>query len=273
MEIESIKADLLSALEMDQLILPTLPQIALKVRDAADDPNTSIAQLITLIGSDAALSANIVKVANSPIIRGVQRTDDLPGAIGRLGVDYTCNLALGMAMQQMFQATNEVIENRMQIAWERSTSVAALAGVLARHHTNLATDEATLAGLIHLLGHLPILSYLEEMDYELATSDSEDIDILINTLSPEIGQRMLEAWQFPNKLCVVPAQHSDYLRDSDEVDLVDVVIVAKIHCYGTQLSETLPELATIPAFRKLGLGNGGDLTDGLFDHSNAVAAH
>ncbi len=133
-----------------------------------------------------------------------------------------------------------------------------MAGVLAQHSSSVATDEATLAGLIHLLGHLPILSYLEEKDEELSSRDPADIDLLIETLSPEIGQRMLETWQFPEKLCVVPAQHNDYLRDSESVDLVDIVIVAKIQSYGAALSPSPPALEGIPAFRKLGL-NAEDL--------------
>lgn len=42
---DDIKGQLLSAVENDSLVLPTLPEIALEVREAANDPNTNIPAL------------------------------------------------------------------------------------------------------------------------------------------------------------------------------------------------------------------------------------
>ena len=111
---ENIKTALLSAIEQDQLVLPTLPEIALQVREAAQDPNMDIGGLHDLLSSDAALSARVVRVANSPLVRGFQSIENLRSALSRLGITYSCNLVIGLAMEQMFQATNEVIDRRMR---------------------------------------------------------------------------------------------------------------------------------------------------------------
>ena len=63
-----------------------------------------------MIGNDAALTARIFKVVNSPLLRTNKEITDLQMAIGRLGINYTCNLATGLAMEQMFQATSDVID-------------------------------------------------------------------------------------------------------------------------------------------------------------------
>ena len=66
---EKVQQELIQAIENDELVLPTLPEVALKVREAAEDPNVGIADLAKVIGNDAALTARIIKVVNSPLLR------------------------------------------------------------------------------------------------------------------------------------------------------------------------------------------------------------
>ncbi len=123
---EKVQRDLLLAIENDDLVLPTLPEVALRVREAAEDPDISIAALSKVIGNDAALTARIIKVVNSPLLRTNREINDLQTAIGRLGINYTCNLATGLAMEQMFQATTDVVDRKMREVWNKSTEVAAI---------------------------------------------------------------------------------------------------------------------------------------------------
>ena len=51
-------------LENDRLPLPTLPEVAIRVRETADDENASITDVAKIIETDAALSARIVQVGN-----------------------------------------------------------------------------------------------------------------------------------------------------------------------------------------------------------------
>ena len=62
---EKISDAIFSAIAKDKLVLPTMPELALRVREVADDHNASIKQLAAVIGTDAALTARIIKVSNS----------------------------------------------------------------------------------------------------------------------------------------------------------------------------------------------------------------
>src|SRR5690625_7410992 len=64
-------------------------------------------------------------------------------------------------MRQMFQATSDLVDSRLRAVWSRSSEVAGISHVLCRHYTNLRPDQATLAGLVHQIGVLPILTYAE----------------------------------------------------------------------------------------------------------------
>ncbi|MFK7863571.1 MAG: HDOD domain-containing protein [Pseudohongiellaceae bacterium] len=268
---EEIKQALLLAIEKDQLVLPTLPEIALQVREAAADPDTDIKKLQNLLQNDAGLSARVVRVANSPLVRGYNSIEDLPAALSRLGVVYSCNLAMGLAMEQMFQATNENIDKRLREVWSQSTEVAAIANVLAQHYTSLESDQATLAGLTHQIGILPILTYAEENEELLLEQNQQHLDSIITAISPTIGQRILQEWKFPEALASVPIDHLDILRDSGQTDFTDVVIVARLqsHGFGNALQD-IPDWDTIPAFAKLGLVGGEESLE-LDDYSEEIA--
>lgn len=247
-----VQQDLMQAIEHDELVLPTLPEVALRVREAAEDPDVSIPTLAKVIGNDAALTARIIKVVNSPLLRTNREINDLQMAISRLGINYTSNLATGLAMEQMFQATTDVVDRKMREVWNKSTEIAAISHVLCRNFTRLPADQATLAGLVHQIGVLPILTYAEE--HNALLSDSISLNHVIDRIHPLIGEKILRAWEFPESIAVVPGQHLDFSRTSDKVDYVDIVQVATLQSHiGTSHPYTQLDWNQIPAFAKLGL--------------------
>ncbi|MCP3906956.1 MAG: HDOD domain-containing protein [Oceanicoccus sp.] len=249
-----IKDDIIKAIENDQLVLPTLPEVALQVREAAVNEDIDIQKLSRVITNDPALSARIIKVANSPLLRASREIEDLKMAVSRLGIDYTANLATGLAMEQMFQATSDIIDKKMRDVWSRSTEVAGISHVLCRHFTKLKPDQATLAGLVHKIGALPILTYAE--DNRKLLKDIPMLDKLIEMANPEIGRKILEAWDFPDLLKRVPEEHIQFDREVDTVDYADVVLVANLQSYiGTDHPLTHMDWSAISAFDRLGLSH------------------
>ncbi len=258
---DKVQQDLICAIDKDELVLPTLPEVALRVREAAEDPDVSIQALAKVIGNDAALTARIIRVVNSPLLRTNKEITDLQMAISRLGINYTCNLATGLAMEQMFQATTDVVDRKMREVWTKSTEIAGICHALCRHYTRLAPDQATLAGLVHQIGVLPILTYAEEHNELL--SDSISLNHVIERIHPIIGERILKAWDFPAPIADVPGQHLDFSRNSPrKVDYVDLVQVATLQSYlGSQHPYTELDWSKIPAFAKLGLDPKADVKE------------
>lgn len=249
---EKVQRELIQAIDGDELVLPTLPEVALKVREAAENPDIGIPQLSKVIGNDAALTARIIKVVNSPLLRTNKEITDLQMAVSRLGINYTCNLATGLAMEQMFQATSDVVDRKMREVWNKSTEIAGICHVLCKHYTRLLPDQATLAGLVHQIGVLPILTYAEEHSELLA--DSISLNHVIEQIHPIIGDKILRTWEFPELIAMVPGQYLDFTRDSAKVDYVDIVQVATLQSYlGSEHPYTQLDWSQIPAFRKLGL--------------------
>ena len=250
--VETIKADLNAAIENDKLVLPTLPEVALQVRDIAQSEDSSIADLVKVISNDTALSARVIRVTNSPLFRGSRAIENLNMAVSRLGMAYTSNLAMGLAMEQMFQATNDAIDRRMRACWSHATEIAASAQVLARHFTKLPPDQALLAGLVHQIGTLPLLSYAEQSGSLIHGGPS--LDHAIAELHQELGQKVLQSWDFPPELIAVTTDYLNFERERYEPDLIDLIQVATLQSYaGTNHPLANTDTSQVGAFVRLGL--------------------
>jgi putative nucleotidyltransferase with HDIG domain len=254
MEAETIFVDeLIQDLETGHLQLPTLPEVALRVRDVVDDENANANQIADIIAQDAALSARLIQVANSPLYRGRNEIDRLSMVVARLGNKLVRNLVTSQVMKQMFQATNDLVDKRLREVWEHSVQVAAIARALAGNVPGILPDQAMLAGLIHDIGILPILYRAEERDELLETPGL--LDQLIDHLHTRIGGAILKHWKFPEALVAVAAEHEDLQRDHPgSADLVDLVQVANLQSrIDTDHRLGDVDWSRISSFQRLGL--------------------
>lgn len=201
---EMVQAQLLDAIEKDDLVLPTLPEVALSIREAAEDSEISVAALSKVIGRDAALSARLIKVVNSPLLRAAVEVTDLHTAITRLGINYSCNLAIGLVIEQIFHARAPAVEQKLRDIWANSLEVAGISYEICRRYTHLKPDQATLGGLVNQIGALPVLIYAEEHNELL--SDPVCLHYVIEQIQPVLGDKILKAWEFPEQLVNLPSR-------------------------------------------------------------------
>lgn len=218
------------AIEENRLTLPTLPEVALKVKAAVEKEDSTASGIAEIITTDAALSARLLQVANSPLYRGRVAIESVQMAVTRLGVRLVRSLVSSLIMQQIFQATSDLLDKRFRALWEESVHVAALSRVLSYQQPHLDPEQAMLAGLIHNIGGLPVLT-IAEGEPELV-NDARQLDEIIDFVSPTVGTLILQSWEFPETLVNVPEHYNDADYDSgDSADYVDLVIVARQQIY------------------------------------------
>ena len=258
---EKLLDQLFTDLEDDKLVLPTLPEVALRVRETLEDEDAGLSDVAKIITTDAALSARLIQVSNSPLLRAARAIDSVESAVARMGANMTRNLVTSIAMEQMFQATSDATDRRLRDLWEHSTQVAALSHALATQFTKLKGDQALLAGLVHDIGALPILTMAEDVPELL--NDEQLLDNIIRKAHPSVGEAILKKWNFPEEMIIVASEHEDLTRDhAGNADYVDVIIVANLESYlGTQHPHAQVDLDTVPAFKKLGLEPHSDVVD------------
>ncbi len=245
---------LISDLKSNKLVLPTLPEVALKVREAVNDDEASIGAIAKVIATDAALSARIIQVSNSPLLRASNAIQTLDMAVNRLGMKLVRDMVTSMVMEQMFQATTDLTDKKLRQVWEHSVTVAAISHALAAQFTKLNPELAMLAGLVHDIGVLPVITHAE--DYPELLNNEAALNAVLRAVHGKIGTAILKAWNFSDELVAVASEHENLTRNSPQVDYVDIVTVANLQSYmGTDHPLAQEDWSKIPAFAKLGLSH------------------
>ena len=236
----------------DELIIPTLPKIAVGVRKAIEN-DVPVRKVELLIQADPALATLLIKTANSALYRTRNTDSTIEQAIMRMGLRTVKNLVTSYSLKHLFKTDHNAIKQRMKDLWVHSTEVAAISYVLAKHLRRFDPEQALLMGLLHNIGMLPVLSYAER--YPDITSDEEKLDATVNSLKSEVGAIILTKWQFSQDFITVAKEAENWMRDSTAADYADLVVVAKLHTFiGRGYKEkNLPQLYAVPAFHKLGL--------------------
>src|SRR3569833_209012 len=118
----------LDDLNANRVTLPSLPEVAMRVRKLVQDPNVTAVQVEKVINTDVVLSTRLLKVVNSPAYRGSSPIDNLRMAVTRLGTDMIRNLVTSLVMEQLYQsqATHPIIKNNLKTFWQHNTRVVSL---------------------------------------------------------------------------------------------------------------------------------------------------
>jgi HD-like signal output (HDOD) protein len=242
---------LLDDLISDRAILPTLPDLAMRIRRAIEEEQAAAKSIAKLVEADPAMAAKLLKVANSAFYGGMQTVETCSAAVVRMGLKTTKQLVLSFALREVFKGKNPIVKDRMQKLWKHSSNIAAISYVLARRLRKLDPEEALLAGLLHDIGNIAILNYLE--NYPALVADESAVDGSVERLRGELGAMILREWNFPVSLVAASRDAEHWLRGNDgAIDYTDLVIVAQVHerLRKHQL-DGLPPLEQITAMRRV----------------------
>jgi putative nucleotidyltransferase with HDIG domain len=209
------------------LELPSLPEVALKIRKALADDTVSVSEIARLIGADPALAARILKTANSALFyRGSRTITSVHAAVSQLGHRMVRNVALSFAAQQVFIGYGSPqLRAYLSEIWQHSVHTAALAHMLARVRTKLNPDDAFLAGLLHEVGKLYILMRAKD-NVEVLAAEVAFRSVLA-AWHPRLGRAVIEAWELPQELANAVGDHQGCrLEAPDPPTMTEVVAVA-----------------------------------------------
>ncbi len=207
--------------------LPSFPEVAVRVRRVLSDDRSTVDQVVRIVGSEPALAARLLKMANSVALnRSGKRVTELRTAVNRMGHNMVRSAAVSFAMAQIRGASKLVgLEKFLGDLWERSTHVAAVSFLLASRVTRLNADEAMLTGLLHGIGKLYIVTRAER--HPMLFLEPNSLNDIIGHWHAAIGKAILESWEFDQVMCDAVARQDevDAVEDA-EMTLADVIHVA-----------------------------------------------
>lgn len=251
---DEIYLEFYMALQKGQCELPSMPDLAVRIGKAIDDPDTVNEDIARLIQMDPSLTTRIISVVNSAAFGGCSHIQNMQQAVARLGRQQIRNLVFSCIIRGLFRTDSPLLKQRLKDLWTHSAHVAALSSILAHHTPGLDPDRALLAGLIHDIGVVPILAAAK--DYPSLLENPLLLDDAIGHLRAEIGAITLNRWKFEDDMINVTLHAEDWNYFGTAIpDYADIVLLAQLHSYvGTPRMMDLPYINGVPSYDKLALG-------------------
>lgn len=225
--------------------LSTLPAVMAEVLRICDDPDSSLSQLGEVIMRDVALTARVLKVANSPYYGTAQEVSSIRQAVVVLGAARVKSLCLSLSLYEL----SNKIGGRVNLKdfWRHSLNVACVAELIARRVEPSLAEEAFICGCLHDIGVL-ILDNVYAKEYAKvfqATAAGGDL-IRVEQQYLEIdhaaaGEMVARVWNFPPRFCDTIAHHHDVIgleseRQQDKLTMI-VNLANRLATFALEVSQ------------------------------------
>lgn len=202
---------------LNDIEIPSPPQAALRLTQLCARPNSSIKEIVETISIDAALSAKLLKVANSAYYGQQYEVATLTRAAIVLGVSYVKVVALGFQLANMTKQWQDLPIDLRRI-WQGNVLRACLARQIAFHSKVPAArcqEEAFLCGLLQDFA-VPIVSravgelYVDFTGGGGLYTDERTVALendAVDTNHAHLVGRIFDMWRLPPLLSFAMTNH------------------------------------------------------------------
>ncbi len=201
--------------------LPSLPVIAVKIIEASKDPDVSLRDVASIISADPAISAKLLKIANSPLYSQRRAINNLREALTLLGFNAALTIALSFSLFHSLKVKGHSKCNHDNY-WKRSILSAQIARLLGQRFRLSKLEDLFLVGLLQDIGILALenLNPPPYVNYDkMCIKHTERISIERKILKLEhscVGAWLLNSWNFPATI-VNAVLHSHSLSNHMQV--------------------------------------------------------
>ncbi len=182
--------------------LPTLPQTVQQVQEATADPDTSMRDIADIVANDPAISAKLLRLANSAAYGFLSKIDNVHSAITLLGMRETFMAVLSSAIIDLTESSRRFDHEGY---WKASMFTAAAARNIASASGHRRKAGVFTAGLLADIGRFALsevapirYSKIEQslMGKELAAAEEKELGIG----HPEAGHILAIHWKMPEEI-------------------------------------------------------------------------
>lgn len=234
--------------------IPALPLTYQRVSQVVADPHATAVQIAEAVAADQGLAMRILQLANSAMYGQVARVDTLTQALSLIGNRQLRDLALGMAVVDLFKDVRAP-EIDLRRFWEHSIAVASSARLIAAARGERETERNFVAGLLHDVGiMISAQAQPERLAQQLRRAREESCLVAFVERADqgfdhaELGAAVLERWRLPQVMIEVVAGHhrpmltATYARECADVHFSDLLVDAL--GYGAAGEAIVPPLDT-----------------------------
>ena len=213
--------------------LPSPPGVATKIIELANDPQADIARIAEVLALDPAITAKILRIANSPMYARQRKTENLRQALMVVGLNATISLALSFSLLKSWQGSDQDGGLDYPLYWRRALLAATTSHVLARVIGVKDGEELFLACLIQDIGMMALDRAIPDLYAGLGAAQGRQAALVerererLGVDHAAVSGWLLERWQFPERTQqVVAASHDPERLDKPSANAVFARCVA-----------------------------------------------
>jgi putative nucleotidyltransferase with HDIG domain len=217
--------------------IPVFPQAAMRMLSLIRDPLVDIPRVVEAASLDPATAGLVMQLANSALFGSRTRLSTLSQAIMRLGFATTYKVVTTASLRPAF------VSPKLAGLWPHSLEVADLSQQLAFQTGRVDPAEAYLAGLLHDVGRMALLSaplYDSARLEGLAGCGCPELyaeELLLRTNHAELGAQITAQWRLPEAMtCAIRLHHHP---EKAETPLAHLLYLAE---YLSGAEEDLPSI-------------------------------
>lgn len=176
-----------------------------KLMEILDDPESEMDDAVNLIRMDLALSAKVLRYANSSAFGVAFRVETIQLAVQRFGFRYVQKLVIVAAAQGVMKRKMLIYDEGGCDHFEASLACADLMCELFQSGRQVNQDVAYTIGLFHGIGKVILDTYLSEHHIDFSEPIDEEATFLEERKRfgfdhAELGAALLTHWQFPERI-------------------------------------------------------------------------
>jgi two-component system, cell cycle response regulator len=193
--------------------LPTLPTVAVRLIELTQNPETEIQEVIEAVKADPAISAKLIKAANSSLFGLRNEVKSVDRAVPIIGTTVATSMALSFSLTDAAFSKGP-LRDHYQAYWRQSVVHAVAAETLAKRVATSQTSEYFLCGLLQDLGQLAILKAIGMEYLPVLESTASGLTPLLEREAAvlgfthvEIGIKLMQHWKLPEAMIEAVRQH------------------------------------------------------------------
>ena len=201
--------------------LPACPAIFLRLMDILRDEKAEMKDLVKIVSADAALTLEIIRVANSPFYGAARQIKSIGDAAMRLGFNDVWAIASALKSKEMFEFSKKSWTLLDTVNWEHGLRTAAAARVLAARTNPRFIEFFFTAGLLHDIGKV-LLLHVDPSQYPVLCENGAVYGVALVEREREtygadhaaVGSELLVYWSLPDMLSHLVKGHHTLLPDN-----------------------------------------------------------
>jgi putative nucleotidyltransferase with HDIG domain len=237
-----MKNEIISKIFLELSSFPSFSDAGIKALKLLNKNDVRIEEIERALRYDPGLTANVLKLANSPFFGIPQKIGSLKQAIILLGNKRLAKLVLSVCTSSLMEKELKGYKMPHGDLWRHSVGVSIIAEAVAKKKEISKSADVFTPALLHDIGKVALSNFVEK-EYEAInsiTSSGVPYEVaenkVLGTDHAEIGSQILRQWSFPSSVVDAVRYHHNPDRLAVQNPQLDIVYISN-HLFNTQPKE------------------------------------